>query len=211
MSDSTPPSDSARVNRRVPSAIAIARSAAVRPAAPPGRAGTRPSRRSPGSGPRDVRAAAQPGHDRDGVRAVPLHPQVERPQAAQDEEAVERSGHRAHRVLEEPQALGDGRVRGDRHAEDRVGVTGEVLRRRVEDDVGAVLERPLERRRGERVVDHDQRPPATLARRAARRVAATASMSTTLSSGFDGVSNQTSRVRSVSASQSTSGPAARST
>ncbi len=32
MSDSTPPSDSARVNRTVPSAMAIARSAAVRPA-----------------------------------------------------------------------------------------------------------------------------------------------------------------------------------
>ena len=35
ISDSTPPSDSARVNRRVPSAIAIARSAAVRPDGPP--------------------------------------------------------------------------------------------------------------------------------------------------------------------------------
>ena len=53
-----------------------------------------------------------------------------------------------------------------------------------------------------------RRPPS-----AARRstVAATAAMSTTLSSGFVGVSNQTSRVRSDSASQSTSGPAARST
>ena len=49
-----------------------------------------------------------------------------------------------------------------------------------------------------------RRPPSA-ARRAT--VATVASMSTTLSSGFDGVSNQTSRVRSVSASQSTSGPA----
>ena len=35
ISDSTPPSDSASVKRRVPSAIAIARSAAVRPDGPP--------------------------------------------------------------------------------------------------------------------------------------------------------------------------------
>ena len=56
-----------------------------------------------------------------------------------------------------------------------------------------------------------ERPPAALAPRAASTVAATAAMSTTLSSGFDGVSNQTSRVLSVSASHSTSGPAARST
>ncbi len=41
-------------------------------------------------------------------------------------------------------------------------MAGEVLRRGVEDDVRAVLERPLEGRRGERVVDHDERPPATL-------------------------------------------------
>ena len=53
-----------------------------------------------------------------------------------------------------------------------------------------------------------RRPPSA-ARRAT--VATVSAMSTTLSSGFDGVSNQTSRVRSVSASQRTSGPAARST
>ena len=53
-----------------------------------------------------------------------------------------------------------------------------------------------------------RRPPS-----AARRstVAATAAMSTVLSSGLVGVSNHTSRVRSDNASQSTSGPAARST
>ena len=52
-----------------------------------------------------------------------------------------------------------------------------------------------------------RRPPSA-SRRAT--VAATAAMSTTLRCGFDGVSNQTSRVRSVIASQSTSGPPARS-
>ena len=53
-----------------------------------------------------------------------------------------------------------------------------------------------------------RRPPSA-SRRAT--VAAVAAMSTTLRCGFDGVSNQTSRVRSVSASHRTSGPADRST
>ena len=38
---------------------------------------------------------------------------------------------------------------------DHVGVTAEVLRRRVHDDVGAERERPLQERRRERVVDDD--------------------------------------------------------
>ena len=54
------------------------------------------------------------------------------------------------------------RVRRDRHAQDRVRVTGEVFRRGMEDDVRPKAQRPLERRRRERVVDHDQRPPAAL-------------------------------------------------
>ena len=51
--------------------------------------------------------------------------------------------------------------------------------------------------------------PASAARRAT--ASAAPEMSTTFRCGFDGVSNQTSRVRSVSASQSASGPADRST
>ena len=43
-------------------------------------------------------------------------------------------------------------------------MAGEVLGRRVEHDVGPQAERPLERRRGERVVDHDQRPAPALGR-----------------------------------------------
>ena len=209
ISDSTPPSDSASVNRRVPSAMRSpvpwrsARRAARR-------GGTRPSRRTPGSDLRHVRAGAQPGDDRGGIRPVALHPKVQRAEAAQDEEAVERAGHGAHRVLEEAEALRDGGVRGDRHAQDRVRVTGEVLRRRVEDDVRAVSSGRWSA--GEANVlsttISGRRPPCS-ARRAT--VAATAAISTTLSSGFDGVSNQTSRVLSVSASQSASGPEARST
>ena len=57
------------------------------------------------------------------------------------------------------------------------------------DDVGAELERPLQVRRGERVV-HDELAPTSCAASAAAR------MSTMFSSGFVGVSSQTSRVRS---------------
>ena len=137
---------------------------------------------------------------RRGVRLVPFDPQVQRAQAAQDEEAIERPGHRTHRVLEEAQPLRDRVVRVTATPDDRVGVAGQVLRRRVEHDVGAERQRPLDGRRGERVVDHDQRPPAALGRAPLDGPAATAPMSTVLRSGFVGVSNQTSRVRSESAS-----------
>jgi hypothetical protein len=43
----------------------------------------------------------------------------------------------------------------DRGAADRVGVPAEVLRRRVHDEVGALLEQALVDRRGERVVDRE--------------------------------------------------------
>ena len=108
--------------------------------------------------PIDVVAAGQELGDGQGIRRVALDPEMERPQAAQHEEAVERPGHAAHRVLEEAQPLGDRVVIRDRHAKDRVRVAGEVLRRRVEDDVGPEGERSLDRRRSERVVDDDQRP-----------------------------------------------------
>ena len=107
--------------------------------------------------PRHVVAARQEPSDGHRVGRVALHPQGEGPEAAQDQEAVERPGHAAHRVLEEPEPLGDGVARGDRDAEDRVRVPAEVLGGRMEHDVGAELERPLEGGRGERVVDDDER------------------------------------------------------
>ena len=91
------------------------------------------------------RAAQERRHGR-GVRAMTLHPEVEGAQPAQHEEAVEGPGHGAHRVLQEAQPLGHRLVRGDRHAKDRVGVTGEVLGGGMEGDVGAELQRPLEGR-----------------------------------------------------------------
>ena len=113
--------------------------------------------------------------------------QVQRAQAAVDEEAVERAGHRADGVLHEAHAARAAPAsRDDDRAADDVGVPAEVLRRRVHDDVGAELERALDDRRGERVVDGDERVAAC--------APAIAAMSTTLSSGFVGVSTQTSFV-----------------
>jgi hypothetical protein len=54
-------------------------------------------------------------------------------------------------------ALGDRRVVRGEEAADHVRVPAEVLRRRVEHDVGADLERVLEVRRREGVVDDDDR------------------------------------------------------
>ncbi len=84
---------------------------------------------------------------------MPFHAHGERLQAAKHEVAVERSGHGAGRVLYEAERLGERVVVEGDEAADHVGVPAEVLRRRVDDDVRAVLEWALEVRRGERVVD----------------------------------------------------------
>ena len=102
--------------------------------------------------------------DRDGVLAVAVHPHRERLHAAEHEPRVERSGHRAERLLQEREPLRDRVVVRREEAADDVRVPADVLRRRVEDDVGAERERLLEVRRGEGVVDDDLR-----ARRRARR------------------------------------------
>ncbi len=144
----------------------------------------------------DLGRGAQQLDDRRGAARVGLHPQVQRAQPAVHEEAVERPRHGADRVLDEAQALVSLCVAGDDGAADDVGVAAEVLGRRVHDEVGAELERPLVDRRGERVVDGDER--------ALRLRATTPSMSTTLSSGLVGLSTQISRVSSRTARSSAS-------
>ena len=94
----------------------------------------------------DVVAPREESRNRRRVRDVPLDAEMERPQAAQDEEAIERPRHPAHRVLEEAQAFGDRVVARHSDPEDRVGVAPEVFRRGVEDHIGAERERVLERR-----------------------------------------------------------------
>ena len=92
-----------------------------------------------------------------GVVAVALHADGQRLHAAEDEPAVERSRHRAEGLLQEPEALGDGRIVGRGEPADHVGMPAEVLRGRVDDDVGAQLVGALEKRGRERRVDDDHR------------------------------------------------------
>jgi hypothetical protein len=88
---------------------------------------------------------------------VGAHAQGQRAQAAVHEEAVERAGHGADRLLHEAHLLVHVGVAHDHGAPDDVGVPPEVLRGGVHDGVGAVLERALVDRRGEGVVDRDDR------------------------------------------------------
>ncbi len=95
----------------------------------------------------------------------------ERLQAAQRQEAIERAGHGAHGVLQEAQPLGERRVsprRRPRHAADHVGMAVEILGRRVQHEVEAQLQRPLDARAGEGVVGG--RDDAVRAARSPRRV-----------------------------------------
>ncbi len=103
----------------------------------------------------DARVAVEELGDRPAVLGVLLHPQRQRLDSAQHEPAVERPGNGPERLLQERQALGDGRIVGGDEAADDIGVPAEVFRRRVDDDVGAELERLLQVRARERVV-HDE-------------------------------------------------------
>ena len=99
---------------------------------------------------------------------MPLHAQRQRLHAAQGQEAVERPGDGADRVLQEAEPLGElGVLAHHQHAADHVGMAVEVLGRRMHDDVEAVLQRPLHLGAGEGVVGDGE--DAALARRRRRR------------------------------------------
>ena len=162
---STPP--------RLSASFQIASGRRARPPPPRSRRGTRSSRRSRASagarsrgrgatrGPGRARArrpACPRGRRRRGARSRSAAACGRRASSARAARATRRRArHRAERLLEEEQALGDRRVVRRREAADDVGMAAEVLRRRVHDDVGAELERALEVRRGEGVVDDDDR------------------------------------------------------
>ena len=116
---------------------------------------------------------------REGVLGALRRAQRQRPDAAQDEERRERAGRLAERV----RLLADRveqALRARDHARDGVAVPGQVLRRGVEDEVRAVLDRPQERRAEERVVGDDDEPvPVADARRARRCPASAAAGSST--------------------------------
>ena len=108
--------------------------------------------------PRHVRAGAQELRDRGGVGLVALHAQRQGLEPAQQQEAVEWPQRRAGRVEPVVQLLGQGVVGHHRHARHDVVVPAEVLRARVDDDVGPQLQGPLHHRGVEGVV-HDQPRP----------------------------------------------------
>ena len=95
--------------------------------------------------------------DAPSVLAVRAHAYRKRLHPAQHEPRVERAGHGAERLLQEVEALGERVVVGGDEAADHVAVAAEVLGRRVDDEVGAEVERLLQVRRRERVVDDEQR------------------------------------------------------
>ena len=105
----------------------------------------------------DARVVGEEGDDGARVLAVLAHAHGEGLEPAEHEPRVERPGDRAERVLQEAEPLRDRLVVRRDHAGDDVGVAAEVLRRRVDHDVGAEVERVLQVRRGERVVDDDLR------------------------------------------------------
>ena len=97
--------------------------------------------------------------DRAGVVAMTVHAHRQGLEPSQHEPAVERARHRARGVLYERELLGELVIATSNEPTDDVGVAAEILRRGVHDDVGAELQRLLQVRRGERVVDNDLRAP----------------------------------------------------
>ena len=88
-----------------------------------------------------------------------FHAHRERRDAAQDEERRERPERRAGVDLRRADR-GDPVPRPDDDARHHVRVPGQVLRRGLHHEVGAVVERPAHGGRGERVVDRQQRAVA---------------------------------------------------
>ena len=102
----------------------------------------------------------EPRRDLAPVRVVLAHAEVQRLRAAERKPGVERPGDGAGGVVNELEPLGEPVVAHDGAAADHVAVPVQILRRRVEDDVGAELERTLEVGRREGVVDDEQRAAA---------------------------------------------------
>src|SRR5204862_448263 len=104
----------------------------------------------------DRRMGAQPLGEEAGGLGLPPHAEFERLQPAQHEPGGIRCGDDAGAAAETPQLLGSGGVAADHCAEQRVVVAREVLRRAVQDEVGAVLQGSQMHRRGHGRIDDDR-------------------------------------------------------
>ena len=180
INDSTPPSDSPRVNSLVRwtdlERLLLPADDGERhhPAEPEHLTGGDVVARVAGQprvvDPADPAGASQQVGDRLGVVAVPLHPDRQRLQPAQRQPGS-RTG-RATAPIDlrvEGEGLGQLVVVGDQRPTDDVGVPADVLGGRMQHHVGAQGQRLLQVRRGKRVV-HQQLAPRIRARsRPARR------------------------------------------
>ena len=95
--------------------------------------------------------------ERQTVGVVLHHPERQRLGAAQHQPRVERAEDGALRVLHEPQPLDVVVSHGDDDAADAVAVAVQVFGRAVDDQIGAELDRALDVRARERVVDDEAR------------------------------------------------------
>jgi hypothetical protein len=95
-----------------------------------------------------------------GIVLMLAHAHGERLGSAQREEAVERTGHGADRVLMKFQRVVHVLVVGGDESADDVGVPTDILRRRMHDDIRSQVERRLQVRRRKRVVHGDERSMA---------------------------------------------------
>ena len=127
-----------------------------------------------------------------------LEPQRQRLRALQREPRDERRHDHARRVLMKAHLLVELFAVADDGAARRRVVAVEIFRRAVHRDVGAELERPLEVRRQERVVDG-------MRDAALRAIFEIAAMSVSFSVGFAGVSVKISFVLGRSALRTASG------
>ena len=109
--------------------------------------------------PGDRRVVFQRPRHRQRRRRVAVHAQLQGLDPAHDLERRQRRHHRAGHVLQPLQADGGhvlGRSGGE--AGDEIAVAAEILGRRMDDDVGAQLDRPGQVGGGVGVVDHRLRP-----------------------------------------------------
>jgi len=103
-----------------------------------------------------TRAVLQEPRDLDRVFFMLPHAQRESLYPSKREKTVEGRGRRARGVLPELQSLVEGGFIQTDCASDDVRVPGQVFCRRVKDEIGAELKRPLENRRCEGVVDQTE-------------------------------------------------------
>ena len=92
-----------------------------------------------------------------GGRARVSEPQRERSYSADGEVGLERARRGTGQLTSLAQLAGAFVGRRDHGSQQQIGVAAQVLRGRVHDQISAQLERPLDKRRSERAVDHDQR------------------------------------------------------